>query len=106
MPGPVDNRTEREAFAAWKKAAQELAHGNEAIANASRDELRKALVDLDALFRSAPGSAHKAYRNLTERRIEKAREAFIDSIGDGHLSWSLSDETPELAALRMGGLVR
>ncbi|MBP0114354.1 hypothetical protein [Bradyrhizobium vignae] len=106
LPGPVDNQTEREAFAVWKKAAQELAHGHEAITNASRDVLRKALVHLDALFRSAPGSVHKAYRNLTERRIEKARETFTDTIGDGHLAWSLSDETPELAALGMGGLIR
>lgn len=106
LPGPVDNRTERADFAAWKEAAQELAHGHEAITNASRDELRKALVDLDALFRSAPGSVHKAYRNLTERRIEKVRETFTDAIGDGHLSWSLSDEAPELAALAMGGLIR
>ncbi|SDD33016.1 hypothetical protein SAMN05216337_101023 [Bradyrhizobium brasilense] len=106
MPGPVDNRTERAAFAVWKKAAQELAHGHEAIANANRDELRKALVDLDALFRSAPGSVHKAYRNLTEKRIAQARDTFAGTIADGHLSWSLSDEPPELAALRMGGLIR
>ncbi|MBB4380449.1 hypothetical protein [Bradyrhizobium sp. SBR1B] len=106
LPAPADHRTDREAFAVWKKAAQELARGHEAIANANRDELRKALVGLDTLFRAAPGSVHKAYRNLTEKRIEQAREDFTDSIGDGYLSCSLSDETPELAALTMAGLIR
>lgn len=106
LPGPVDSQAETSAFDAWKNGARELAERQELITNASRDELRKALIELDMLFRNAPGSVHKAYRNLTEKRIEEARESFASSIGDGHLSWSLSDETPELAASRMGGLIR
>ncbi|WP_271595723.1 MULTISPECIES: hypothetical protein [unclassified Bradyrhizobium] len=106
LPGPVNSRAETSAFDAWKKEAWELAGRQELITNASRDDLRKALFELDTLFRKAPGSVHKAYRNLTERRIEQARESFTHSIGDGHLSWSLSNETPELTALRMGGLIR
>ncbi|MDA9392517.1 hypothetical protein WN73_18445 [Bradyrhizobium sp. CCBAU 45394] len=106
LPGPVVSRVETSAIEAWKKEARELAERQEQITNASRDDLRKALIELDTLLRNAPGSVHKAYRNLTEKRIEEARESFTDSIGDGHLSWSLSDETPELAALRMGGLIR
>ncbi|PDT64057.1 hypothetical protein CO683_40585 [Bradyrhizobium ottawaense] len=102
----MDSRAETSAFDAWKKEARELAERQELITNASRDDLRKALIELDTLFRNAPGSVHKAYRNLTEKRIEEARESFTGSIGDGHLSWTLSDETPELAALRMGGLIR
>ncbi|WP_144441560.1 hypothetical protein [Bradyrhizobium sp. CCGE-LA001] len=103
---PVDSRAKTSAFDAWKKGARELSDRQELITNASRDELRKALIELDTLFRNAPGSVHKAYRNLTEKRIEEARESFAGSIGDGHLSWSLSDETPELAASMMGGLIR
>lgn len=106
LPGPVDSQAETSAFDAWKNGARELAERQELITNASRDELRKALIELDMSFRNAPGSVHKAYRNLTEKRIEEARESFASSIGDGHLSWSLSDETPELAASRMGGLIR
>ncbi|WP_409190643.1 hypothetical protein [Bradyrhizobium sp. RDM4] len=106
LPGRVDNRAETSVFDAWKKEARELAGRQELITNASRDDLRKALIELDALFRNAPGSVHKAYRNLTEKRIEDARESFTGSIGDGHLSWSLSDETAELAAVRIGGLIR
>ncbi|MCK1543912.1 hypothetical protein IVB12_18560 [Bradyrhizobium sp. 179] len=102
----MDSQAETSAFDAWKNGARELAERQELITNASRDELRKALIELDMLFRNAPGSVHKAYRNLTEKRIEEARESFASSIGDGHLSWSLSDETPELAASRMGGLIR
>lgn len=106
LTGPVDSQAESSAFDVWKNGARELAERQELITNASRDELRKALIELDMLFRNAPGSVHKAYRNLTEKRIEEARESFASSIGGGHLSWSLSDETPELAASRMGGLIR
>ncbi|MDA9430238.1 hypothetical protein [Bradyrhizobium sp. CCBAU 51627] len=102
----MNSRAETSAFEAWKKEARELAGRQELITHASRNELRKALIELDALFRSAPGIVHKAYRNLTERRIEGARDNFTSSIGDGHLLWSLSDETPELAALKIGGLIR
>lgn len=91
--GPVDSQAETLAFDSWKNGARELAERQEVITNASRDELRQALIELDMLFRDAPGSVHKAYRNLTEKRIEEARESFASAIGDGHLSWSLDRST-------------
>ncbi|VIO69553.1 hypothetical protein CI1B_27590 [Bradyrhizobium ivorense] len=106
LPRPVDSQTEDAAFDTWKEAARQLSRRQASIRNAGRDELRHALIDLDALFHKAPGSVGKAYRNLTEKRIETAREIFTEAIGDGRILWSLTDQTPELSAVTLGGLIR
>ncbi|GGI25663.1 hypothetical protein ACFQZO_17610 [Bradyrhizobium sp. GCM10027634] len=106
MPGPADSRLKTTEFGKWKKAAGELAQSQASMTHARRDELRKALIELDKLFRKAPPSVYKAYRNLSERRLEESARSFGDSVGEGRLLWSVSEETPEQVAVSLGGLIR
>ncbi|WIW50097.1 hypothetical protein ML401_36930 (plasmid) [Bradyrhizobium sp. 62B] len=106
LAGRAESRVETPDFGKWKTAAGELAQAQASITHAGRDELRKALIELDSLFRRAPPSVHKTYRNLSERRLEESARNFGNSIGEGRILWSLSEETPEQVAVLLGGLIR
>ncbi|MDA9504928.1 hypothetical protein XI09_09450, partial [Bradyrhizobium sp. CCBAU 11386] len=62
---------ETSAFEAWKKEARELAERQEQITNASRDDLRKALIDSTRCF----GMLREACTRPTEilRKSESRR---------------------------------
>jgi len=94
------------ALVAWKKEAAALSSRHGALARVGRDEMRQILIDLDSIFRAAPGSVHTAYKSLTEKRLGESQELFANCFDDDKAIWTLADEGAERVAELLGGLIR
>jgi hypothetical protein len=91
----------------WKAEARKLGEAHGAIADVSRDVLRRVLIQLNLLFLKAPGEIRRAYKNLSEKRLAVSQQQRTDVVNSGSLGWTLPEHDDAASiAEALGGQIR